>query len=137
MFDTIERLSSCCFAEVVLENSHEMGIIGDVCMKCGNSCDWIPKVKVDLSTTKRNLSYLETFTECKHKSNNEIAPDCIHCNMAWTIERIKILEMQPKKVYLVHNDTTSVYFSTREKAETFASGYGAATGLSIVEVDIF
>lgn len=35
---------------------------------------------------------LSKFTQCEHVAENVINPDCPACNMAWAIERIKILE---------------------------------------------
>jgi hypothetical protein len=39
-----------------------------------------------------SIKGLEHFTECEHKKRDEISSECIHCNFAWALERIKYLE---------------------------------------------
>ena len=41
----------------------------------------------------KGLDYLgEKYTNCEHKKNNELACDCMACDFAWCIERIRFLE---------------------------------------------
>ena len=44
----------------------------------------------------KSLKSLEKYTECKHKSNDEIASGCIHCNFAWCLARIHHLSLPNK-----------------------------------------
>lgn len=54
--------------------------------------------KGDSTMSEIKEKYLSKFTECSHKESGELIPECIHCNFAWCLERINVLESREAKL---------------------------------------